>query len=110
MDGIPILGTALGDETFIGEFLREKLTKSDQLLDKLDEFNSNRARYQVLKLLVSTKARHLLHSLPIPRPEVEDFCTRFDQSLQNFCARTFNLHNPMQEMIMQFTLSTSFSG
>ena len=48
-DGIPILGTALGDQTFGGDFLREKLNKADQLLSKLDKFNSNRAKYQYLQ-------------------------------------------------------------
>ena len=49
-DGIPIFGTAIGDEDFIGTFLREKLHKPDWLLCKLDKFQSNRAKYQVLKL------------------------------------------------------------
>ena len=109
-DGIPILGTAIGDQQFIAEFLRDKLDKSDLLLRKLDKFSSNRSKYQVLKLSVSTKARHLLRSLPISRPEGENFCQQFDQSMQNFFARTFNLHNPTSEMITQFTLSTLFSG
>ena len=30
--------------------------------------------------------------------------------MQNFFARTLNLHNPTPEMITQFTLSTSFLG
>jgi hypothetical protein len=109
-DSIPILGTALGEEDFIGNFLREKLQRPDQLLRKLDKFRSNRAKYQVLKLSVSTKARHLLYLLPISRPAVADFCVHFDQSMQNFFARTFNLHNPTQDMIAQFTPSTFFLG
>ena len=107
---IPILGTALGDQNFIGDFLREKLNIADQLLSKLDKINSNRAKYQVLKLSVLTKSRHLLCLLLISRPEVEDFCIHFDQCMQNFFTRIFNLHNPLQEMITQFTLSTSYSG
>ena len=33
-DSIPILGTALGDEEFIGNFLRERLQRAGQLLRK----------------------------------------------------------------------------
>ena len=40
-DSIPLLGTALGDENFIGTFLRDKLSKSEQLLHKIDRLYSN---------------------------------------------------------------------
>ena len=86
-DSTPLLGTALGDENFIGTFLRDKLGKSEQLLREIDRLHSKRAKYQILKLSISTKSRHLLRSLPISRPSVADFCLCFDQLMQNFFCR-----------------------
>ena len=86
------------------------MIQPNSLLAKLDKLKSNRSKYQILKLLVATKARHLLRSLPISRPPVSDFCTGFDHSMQNLFASSFNLHNPSPQVLAQITLSTSHGG
>ena len=62
-DGISILGTAIGSNEFLAEFLDTKLRGTTALLNKLNKIPSLQSKYQILKLSIHTKLLHLLRSL-----------------------------------------------
>ena len=52
-NGMPLLGTAIGDDTGIGEFLRNKLSKIEATLKKMKQIGSLQSRYEMLRLSIN---------------------------------------------------------
>ena len=95
-DGISLLGTAIGDDDFLATFLQDKIQNITALLSKGSKLQSLLAKYQILKLSVNAKLRHLVRSLLSSRPPVQSFCRQFDQIIQSFSQPFFIFKtNPM---------------
>ena len=77
-DGIPLPGTAIGSADYISAFLQNKLQQASFLLKKVDKIQSLQSRYQIVKLSISTKLRHLLWSLSSSRLLLAQFYLLFD--------------------------------
>ena len=109
-DGISILGTAIGSDDFVAEFLNAKLQKTEALLIKVNHIPSLQSRYQILKLSINSRLRHLLRSLSSSRPPVSNFCKSFDQLTQGFFMQTFHIQEPSDALSLQLSSSTSYAG
>ena len=90
-DGISLLATAIGSDDFIEEFLDQKLQNIATLLRKMDKIQSLQSKYQMLKLSINSKLRHLLRSLSTTRPQVLAFCQTFDQMIMQFFSQSFHI-------------------
>ena len=60
-DGISILGTAIGSDDFVTEFLNAKLQQTEALLIKVNRIPSLQSRYQILKLSINSRLRQSTH-------------------------------------------------
>jgi len=109
-DGIALLGTAIGDDQFLTTFLQEKIDKIRALLAKVAKIQSLHTKYQILKLSVNAKLRHLLRSLLPSRPPVQLFCRQFDEIILEFFTSSFHIQDRSNELMLQTTLSTSDGG
>ena len=109
-DGISILGTAIGADDFVAEFLNAKLQQTEALLIKVNRIPSLQSRYQILKLSINLRLRHLLRSLSSSRPPVSNFCKSFDQLTQGFFMQTFQVQEPSDALSLQLSMSTSYAG
>ena len=109
-NGMPLLGTAIGDDTGIGEFLRNKLSKIEATLKKMKQIGSLQSRYEMLKLLINSTMRHLLRSRSSTRQPVLDFCVAFDQLVLNHFAYSFHVQNPSNEPRLHAALSAKNAG
>ena len=109
-DGISILGTAIGADDFVAEFLNAKLQQTEALLIKVNRIPSLQSRYQILKLSINSRLRHLLRSLSSSRPPVSNFCKSFDQLTQGFFMQTFHIQEPSDALSLQLSMSTSYAG
>ena len=80
----------------------------------MDKIKSSQSKYQMLKLSINTKLRHLLRSLSTTRQPVLSFCEAHDQIVMNFFAHTLHLQNPSPdsspELLLQASLATSNAG
>ena len=109
-DGITLLGTVIGSDSYVQAFLEGKLTSLTETLRKMDKIKSSQSKYQMLKLSINSKLRHLLRSLSSTRQPVLSFCEAHDQIIMNFFAHTFHIQNPSSELLLQASLSTSNAG
>ena len=109
-DGIRLLGTAIGDDEFLHTFLDQKLRKVQVLLSKVSKLQSLNSKYQILKLSINSKLRHLLRSLPPSRPPVQAFHSQFDEVIQTFFSNSFHIQDSPAEFSLQSKLSTINGG
>ena len=107
---ITLLGIAIGDDDFLVTFLQDKIQNITALLSKVSKLQSLHAKYQILKLSVNAKLRHLVRSLLSSRPPVQSFCRQFDQIIQSFFATIFHIQDQPPELIAQTSLSTTDWG
>ena len=82
--GIRLLGTAIGDDEFLQTFLNQKLQDINILLSKVSKLQSLNTKYQILKLSINSKLRHLLCSLLPLRPIRQ----RYTDILQHILTRS----------------------
>ena len=92
-DGISILGTAIGSDDFVAEFLNAKLQQTEALLIKVNRIPSLQSRYQILKLSINSRLRHLLRFLSSSRPQLATFVNRLINSPRDFSGRSFIFKN-----------------
>ena len=109
-DGITLLGTAIGDDEFLQTFLDQKLHKVQALLSKVSKLQSLNSKYQILKLSINSKLRHLLRSLLPSRPPVQAFYRQFDEAIQTFFSISFHIQDSSAESSIQSKLSTINRG
>ena len=109
-DGIALLGTVIGNDEFLSSFLQKKIACIHTLLGKVAKLQSLHSKFQILRLSINAKLRHLLRSLLPSRPPVQDFCRQFDLIIQSFFVSSFHIQDPTPELLSQSSLSTAHGG
>ena len=67
-DGIALLGSAIGSDDYLTAFLEDKLQQITMLLGKVGQIQSLQSKFQILKLSVNARLRHLLRTLLVKTP------------------------------------------
>ena len=94
-DGIPTMGSAIGNEEFMNEFLQSKLAKTESLISKVSKITCLTSKYHILISSINNKLRHLCRSLSSSSPAVTQFCYNFDAVTLEFFLKEFHILNPI---------------